>query len=149
MGKIIVWHHFRHCQAYSFYNTKNMKKLLLLFGLGFMLCSATVFGDPDEIIDALKGGTPSEVAQYFDNFIDLSLPNKEEMANMGKNQAGIALKSFYEETGVTTFQLSSKREAGAIMYITGKLQGTIKNSNLTLILKNSGSKYIITSVRIG
>ena len=126
-----------------------MKKLLFLLSLGFLFSSFTVLGDSDEIINALKSGTASEVSQYFDSFIDLSLPDKEEMTSMGKNQASIALKSYYEEIGVKTFQFTSKREAGAIMYITGKLQGKIKNSNITIILKNAGSKYYITSIRIG
>lgn len=125
-----------------------MKKIILLFSLLVSLTSATIFGSSEEIIDALKSGNAAEVAQYFDNFIDFSLPEKEEMKNMGKNQASIAYKSFYEEVGVKTFQLTSQREAGSIMYITGKLHGKIKNCNLTLILKNSNNKFFITSVRI-
>lgn len=126
-----------------------MKKLLILFGLGFILVSATVFGTSDEIIDALKSGNSSEVSQFFDNFIDITLPDKDEVKNIGKNQANLALKAYYEEIGVKTFQLTSQREAGSIMYITGKLQGKIKNSNMTIILKNAGAKYFITSIRIG
>lgn len=126
-----------------------MKKILALLGLSFILMSADNFGSPDEIIDALKKGSSQEVAQYFDNFVDFTLPEKDEMKNMGKNQASIALKSFYDEMGIKTFQLTSKREAGSIMYITGKLEGKVKNTNLTLILKNSGNKYSITSIRVG
>ncbi|MFY7963512.1 MAG: DUF4783 domain-containing protein [Chitinophagaceae bacterium] len=126
-----------------------MKKILALLGLGFILMSATNFGTPDEIIDTLKRGSAQEISQYFDNFIDLTLPEKDEMKNMGKNQATIAIKSFYEEMGIKSFQLTSQREAGSIMYITGKLQGKTKNTNLTLILKNTNNKYSITSIRIG
>lgn len=126
-----------------------MKKLLTLLGLSFLLISATKLGGADDIIDALKSGSATEVAEYFDSFIDLTLPDKDEVKNIGKNQASIALKSFYEEAGVKTFQLTSQREAGSIMYITGKLQGKIKNNTITLMLKNSGSNYLITSIRIG
>ncbi len=125
-----------------------MKNLLLLFGLFFSLTSAVEFGTSEDIIAALKSGNATEVAQYFDNMIDLTLPEKDEMKNMGKNQATIALKSFYDEVGVKTFQLTSQREAGSMMYITGKLQGKIKNCNLTLILKSSNGKFFITSLRV-
>ena len=108
-----------------------------------------MFTTPDEVVDALKSGSSTELVEFFDNFIDISLSEKDENKNMGKNQASIALKAFYEEIGVKGFQLTSQREAGSIMYITGKLQGKIKNSNITLMLKNSGSKYFITSIRIG
>jgi hypothetical protein len=126
-----------------------MKRILTLVILGFFLISATTFGTPDEIINALKKGNSTEVSQYFDNFVDIMLPEKDEVKNMGKNQASIALKTFYEEMNVKTFQITSQREAGSIMYITGKLQGKVKDMNLTLILKNTDSKYSITSIRIG
>ncbi|MBS4042493.1 MAG: DUF4783 domain-containing protein [Chitinophagaceae bacterium] len=125
-----------------------MKKLFLLFGLFFGLTAATNDYSSEDIIVALKSGSASEVALHFDNMIDLTLPEKEEMKNMGKNQATIALKSFYEEVGVKTFHLTSQREAGSMMYITGKLQGKIKNCNITIILKNSNSKFYITSLRV-
>jgi len=126
-----------------------MKKILLLLGLGVILTSATVLGDANDIIDALKSGNASEVSQYFDNFIDITLPGKEEVTSMGKNQASISLKQYYDEAAVKTFQLTSSREAGAITSITGKLQGKSKNENITIMLKKSNSKYYITSIRIG
>ncbi len=128
---------------------KKMKKNLILIGLVFTLISATVFGTADEIINALKSGSATEVSQHFDNFIDFTLPEKDEIQNMGKNQAALTLKSYYDEMGIKNFQLTSKREAGSIMYITGKLQGKTRNSNLTLILKKSNSNYFISSIRIG
>ncbi len=125
-----------------------MKSFLLLFGLFFTLTSAVNYGSSEDIISALKTGNASELAHYFDTMIDLTLPEKDEMKNMGKNQATIALKSFYDEVGVKTFQLTSQREAGSMMYITGKLQGKIKNCNITLILKSSNNKFFITSLRV-
>lgn len=116
-----------------------MKKILLLLGLVITLSSATKFSEPDEIISALKSGNASEVAKYFDNIIDLTLPGKEEMSNMGKNQASLSLKSYYEEVGVKTFELTSKGEKGPIMYLTGKLQGKIKNDKITIMIKNSNT----------
>lgn len=128
-----------------------MKKLLLIAIATFSLLAfkSNNSNNSDEVITALKSGHAANMAQYFDSFIDLSLPDKDEVKNIGKNQASIALKSYYDEIGVKSFQLTSQREAGSIMYITGKLQGKIKNPNITLILKNANNKYLITSVRIG
>lgn len=126
-----------------------MKKILILLGLVFTLSSATKFNEPDEIISALKSGSANEVSKYFDNIIDLTLPGKEEMSNMGKNQASLSLKNYYEEVGVKSFELTSKGEKGAIMYITGKLQGKTKNDKITIMIKNTNTKFLITSVRIG
>lgn len=125
-----------------------MKKLFTLLVGAFALISATTIADSEDIIAALKTGTASEVSQYFDNLIDLTLPEKDEIKNMGKNQASIAYKAFYEENGIKGFTLTSQRESGATMYITGKLLGRLGNKNLTLILKNNNSKYVIITVRI-
>lgn len=126
-----------------------MKKWILLLALITTLFSFNkkMFGG-DEVITALKSGNSSEVAAFFDNLIDLTLPEKGELKNISKNQATIALKSFYEENGIKGFMLTSQREAGQTMYITGKLQGRIDNKNVTILLKNE-MKLVIISVRIG
>ena len=82
-----------------------MKKFLLLITLSFTLFSFKAADNVPAIINALKTGNAEEIGKYFDNFIDLSLPEKEEMKNMGKTQASIAYKSFYEEVGVKTFKI--------------------------------------------
>jgi opacity protein-like surface antigen len=124
-----------------------MKNFLMMIFSLVVLTSATVIGG-EEVVDALKSGNAVEVAAYFDNFIDLTLPEKEEIQNMSKNQATVAFKSFYQENGINGFNLTSQRENGATMYITGKLTGKIGSKNITLMLKNSNGKYSIISVRI-
>lgn len=126
-----------------------MKKILILLGLAFTLSSAVEFSEPDEIITALKSGSATDLSKYFDDIIDLTLPGKEEMSNMGKNQAGLSLKNYYAEAGIKSFELTSTREKGSILYITGKLYGTSKNDKITIMIKNTNVKYLITSVRIG
>jgi len=125
-----------------------MKKIFLLAGLGMMLLSFTFQKDTDEIINALKAGNAASVSSYFDSYIDLTLPGKDEIKNIGKNQAGITLKSFFDETGVKGFDLSSQRESGSTMYIAGKLQTKTKGYNITILLKNKDGKHEIISVRI-
>lgn len=124
-----------------------MKKLLALVVGAILFTSATVLNS-DDIIDALKSGNPTDIAAHFDSFIDLTLPDKEEIKNMGKNQATVAYKSFYQENSITGFNLTSQRENGATMYIAGKLTGKIGSKNITLMLKNTNGKYSIISVRI-
>ena len=86
-----------------------MKKSFLLAGLGLLLLSFTYQKDTEEIINALKAGNAEYVSAYFDSYIDLTLPGKDEIKNIGKNQAGITLKSFFEENGVKGFDLTSQR----------------------------------------
>ena len=125
-----------------------MKKSFLLASLGLLLLSFTYQKDTEEIINALKAGNAESVSAYFDSYIDLTLPGKDEIKNIGKNQAGITLKSFFEENGVKGFDLTSQRESGTTMYIAGKLQTKSKGYNITILLKNKEGKHQIISVRI-
>lgn len=102
----------------------------------------------DAIINALKAANSDQVAGYFDSFIELKLPEKDEVKNMGKNQASIAFNSFFKENGVKSFELTSKREMGETMQITGKLQNAGKGYGITIRLKKQGDKLYITNVRI-
>ncbi len=125
-----------------------MKRFLLLMSLALMMVSFQVPDNTTNIINALKNGNAEQVSKYFDNFIDLKLPEKDEIKNIGKNQAGIALQGFFKDNSIKTFELTSQREMGASMYLAGKLQNNGKGYNVTMLLKNKdGDKQIIT-VRI-
>jgi hypothetical protein len=129
-----------------------MKKVLLIlltsFSLLTLISSFATQNDGVTIIKALKTADAEQVATYFDKILDLKLPEKEEIKSIGKNQAGIALKTFFEENSISGFDLTSQRELGGTMYITGKLLDAEKGYNLTLMLKNKGGRQQIITVRI-
>jgi hypothetical protein len=124
-----------------------MKKLLLLTTLSIALFSFTSILQSD-VANAVKAGNAEQISSYFDNMIDLALPGKDEIKNMSKNQASIAVKTFFDDNGIKSGEVTSQRELGPTMYMSGKLQGKTKSFNITLILKNKDGKYQITSVRI-
>lgn len=128
----------------------HMKKLLVLFGLSLALFAFSPRQDSEEIVKALQTANADNIASYFDNVIDLKLPdNVNEIKNINKNQAGIKLKSFFSENDVKGFDLTSKREMGGLMAITGKLSAANKAGyNVTLMLKEKGGKYSIITVRV-
>jgi hypothetical protein len=127
-----------------------MKKLLVLFSLSLALFAFKAKQDSDEIVRALQTVNADNIATYFDNVIDLKLPdNVNEIKNINKTQAGIKLKSFFSENDIKGFDLNSKREMGGLMAITGKLSGANKNGyNVTIMLKEKGGKYSIITVRV-
>ncbi len=116
--------------------------------MALLLFSFRTSPDTDGIMRALKAGNAIQLSEYFDAFIDLTLPSKDEIKNIGKNQAGIALKEFFSINDVKGFELSSQREAGATMYMAGKLQAKSRTYNVTVLLKNRDGKRMIVSVRI-
>jgi len=117
--------------------------------MGLVISFHTVFaGDSDNIVNALKQGNATRFTSYFDNFIDLKLPEKDEIKNVGKTQAGITVKSFFDDYNIKGFDVTSQREMGGTMYITGKLQGASKAFNITLLMKVRGDKLSIITMRV-
>ncbi len=125
-----------------------MKKLLFLFFVGLFSLSFTAKVDSDGIIKALKAANAEQLATFFDSFIDLKLPEKDEVKNMGKNQAGIALKAFFADNRIKGFELTSQREMRGTMYMAGKLKNAGKGFNITLMMKKSDDKQGIITIRI-
>lgn len=125
-----------------------MKKLLFLFFIGVFSLSFSANVDSDGVIKALKSANAEQLATFFDSFIDLKLPEKDEVKNMGKNQATIALKAFFADNGIKGFDLTSQREMGGTMYMAGKLKNAGKGFNITLMMKKSDDKQGIITIRI-
>jgi hypothetical protein len=126
----------------------DMKKIFFLMAMAFSAVSFAQQSDTDVIVQAFKRGNATEVAKYFDEYVDIKLLDKAEVKNMSRNQAGIMLKSFFEENGVKGFEKASEREIGTTMYMTGKLTGSSKSYGITVLLKVKDGKRQIISVRI-
>ncbi|MBP9739304.1 MAG: DUF4783 domain-containing protein [Chitinophagaceae bacterium] len=125
-----------------------MKKLFLLFVIPLISFSFTMQVDNDGVVKALKTANVEQLANYFDSFIDLKLLEKDEVKNMGKNQATLALKAFFTDNNIKGFELTSQREMGNTMYMAGKLKNTGKGFNITIMMKKNDNKQDIISIRI-
>lgn len=112
------------------------------------LSAFAVSGDVDDIVNSLKQGDANSFSRYFDSFVDIKLPEKDEIKNVGKTQASVTMKSFFEESAINGFELTSQRELSGTMYITGKLKSSDKSYNITLMMKNKSDKMQIITIRI-
>jgi hypothetical protein len=104
--------------------------------------------DANGIVTALKSGNAEKVSGYFDKILDIKFPEKDEVKSIGKNQAGIALKSFFDNNNIKGFELSSQREMGGTMYIAGKLTNGAEGYKLSLMLRTKEGHAQIITVRI-
>ncbi len=125
-----------------------MKKILLLIGFAFFLTSFTPSDNATAVINALKTANAEELSRYYDTFIDLKLPEKDEIKNMGKNQAGIAVQNFFKENGIKGFDLTSQRDMNGTMYLAGRLQNSGKGYSITVLLKTKDANQQIITMRI-
>lgn len=127
---------------------KYMKSFFLTLGLAFALMSFTFQAPTDAIVRSLKSASSEQVASHFDDFVDMKLLEKDEVRNMGRNQAALTLKNFFAEKNIKGFEKISEREIGSTMYMTGKLLNSDKGFNITVMLKQNGGQYKIVTLRI-
>jgi hypothetical protein len=130
-------------------NEKSFMKKISIWLL-FLVCGFTVNAQTENeaIVQSLKAANIEVLAQYFDDFIDLKLLDKDEVKNMSKNQATIALKSFYNENGIIGFDKVSEGGKGTLAYLIGKLTTANKSYNITIQLKQKNGKSQIITIRI-
>jgi hypothetical protein len=123
-----------------------MKKIFLYTGLVLGLMSFTYQTDVDAIVNAFKSADAGQVGNFFDDYVDIKLLDKDEVKNIGRNQATITLKAFFAENGVKGFEKVSEREIGNTMYLAGKLITSGKASNITIMLKmRDGKRQLLHS----
>ena len=121
--------------------------MTICFLLGGLI-TAQAQSDTDMVVRALKTGNPEMITTYLDDFVDLKLLDKDEVKNMSKNQAAMALKSFYAEQSVTGFENVSEGGKGTLIYILGKLTTSGKSFNITVQLKQKAGNFYIITMRI-
>lgn len=124
-----------------------MKKLFIILAVVFASLGVKA-QDANNIVNALKSANATEVSNYFDKILDIKFPDKDEIKSIGKNQAGIALKSFFDNNNIKGFELSSQREMGGTMYIAGKLTNGGEGYKLSIMMRTKEGKPQIITVRI-
>ena len=124
-----------------------MKKFILILVVFFAALSLKA-QDSSDILTALQSGSADKVSTYFDKILDIKFPDKDEIKSIGKNQAGIALKSFFDNNNIKGFELSSQREMGGTMYIAGKLTNGGDGYKLSMMMRTKEGRPQIITVRI-
>lgn len=124
-----------------------MKKFIFIVMMVFAALGLKA-QDANGIVTALKSGNADKVSTYFDKILDIKFPDKDEIKSIGKNQASIALKSFFDNNNIKGFELSSQREMGGTMYIAGKLTNGSDGYKLRMMMRTKEGRPQIITVRI-
>ncbi|MBN1597913.1 MAG: DUF4783 domain-containing protein [Bacteroidales bacterium] len=124
-----------------------MKKYIISL---FILASntLTVFcGDvPQGIISAFYTGNSSKLSEYFNQTIELTLFDKEEIYS--KTQAEIIMRDFFTQNKPTQFKIIHQGGKEHTSYAIGNLICASKKFRVTLLLKTENSSVYIHQLRI-
>lgn len=124
-----------------------MRKIVFLsmVAFAFSLCSFKPIAGLDEVIVALRTGNAQEFAKYIDDNIEISLPDKSD--NYSKSQAVMVLKDFFNNNGVTGFEVQFKGENGGSQFCVGKLSTRSGSYRTTVFMKTKQGKQLVKEIR--
>ncbi len=124
-----------------------MKKFmgLALLAIPLILLSFKPSYNIDEVVTAIKAGNASELARYFDERVDISLPDKSD--TYSKTQAEMIMKDFFNNKGVVGFELKHKGEQGGAQFCVGELKTRQGNFRTHLFMRQRGDRQLLQEIR--
>jgi len=97
------------------------------------------------VISALKSGSSAELSKYFDESVELTLPDKSD--NFSKAQAQQIVRDFFANNGVKGFELKHKGDGPTGHYCVGTLQTNSGNFRTNVFMKVKNNKEVVKEIR--
>ena len=112
----------------------------------FLIATSFTTGNGlDDIIRALQKGSASEISKYFDDTIQLTLPDKSD--SYSRAQATIILQDFFNNNGVKSFDVKHKGDNGGSEFCIGTLTTRSGSYRTTVFMTNKNGKQLLKEIR--
>jgi len=122
-----------------------MKRFLTVIASGILLSSFTLFSSLDDVVSAMKSGNTSQIIKYFDNTIEITMPDKSN--SYSKSQAELVLKDFFSTNPVKSFEVVHKGENAGSQYCIGTLVTKSGSFRTTIFMKQKGDRLLLQELR--
>jgi hypothetical protein len=122
-----------------------MKHFFTLSILVVFLSSFIMYVGIDDVIAAMKTGKSDLVAKYFDNTVEISMPDKSN--SYSKSQAQLVLKDFFASNPVKSFDIIHKGENAGSQYCIGTLQTKNGAYRTTIFMKQKDNSQVLQELR--
>lgn len=124
-----------------------MKKIFtfLAFTSVVLFSSFTMQSGIDEVIGALRSGNSGELSKFFDDNVELTLPDKSD--SYSKAQAQLIVKDFFGNNGVKGFDLKHKGDSPGGHFCIGTLQTGTGNFRTNVFMKTKGGREVVKEIR--
>ncbi|HEV7781906.1 MAG TPA: DUF4783 domain-containing protein [Chitinophagaceae bacterium] len=124
-----------------------MKRLFstLLLGSVLLLSAFTAQNGIDDVIGALRSGNSSQLANLFDDNVELTLPDKSD--SYSRAQAQLIVKDFFGNNGVKGFELKHKGDSPGGHFCIGTLQTNAGNYRTNVFMKVKNGKEVVKEIR--
>jgi Domain of unknown function (DUF4783) len=121
-----------------------MKQIFTLMAIGTLLSSFTLFSSIDEVISAMKAGNAADIAKFFDNTVEINMPEKSN--SYSRSQAELVLKDFFSSHGVKSFTVIHKGENSGSQFCIGTLVTKSGSYRTTIFMKQKGDKQLLQGI---
>lgn len=122
-----------------------MKRLFTSCLLLTVFASFTASKGIEDIVAALKAGSAAQVARYFDNTVEITLPQKSN--TYSRSQAEMVLRDFFINNSIKSFQVIHKGENAGSQYCIGNLMTRSAQYRTTVFMKQKGDKQTLQEIR--
>ncbi|HYE55572.1 MAG TPA: DUF4783 domain-containing protein, partial [Chitinophagaceae bacterium] len=123
---------------------KNLKGFALL-AITLILVSFKPSYSIDEVVSAIRTGNSAELSKYFDNRVDIALPDKSD--TYSKAQAEMIVRDFFSNKGVTGFEVKHKGENGGAQFCVGVLKTRNAEYRTHLFMRQRGDRQLLQEIR--
>ena len=113
--------------------------------VAFLSSFVTTYIGIDDVITAMRTGNAGTVAKYFDNSVEISMPDKSN--SYSKSQAELVLKDFFTSNPVKSFEIIHKGENAGSQYCIGTLQTKNGSYRTTIFMKQKGDHQVLQELR--
>lgn len=126
-----------------------MKKFFFGFNMILvliLLINTAIAGTLENIATAIQSGNAKELAKFFDNNVDITVYNKEEMYS--KIQAEMVVKDFFVKNPPTSFKIIHKGASNqGSEYAIGTLNTNVGSFRTYIYVKQKAGAYTIQEIR--
>ena len=121
-----------------------MKRFFTLLTIGALLSSFTFFSSIEEVITAMKAGSATDIARFFDNTVELNMPDKSN--SYSKSQGELVLRDFFSTNIVKSFTVNHKGENSGSQFCIGTLVTKSGTYRTTVFMKLKGDKQLLQTI---
>ena len=99
----------------------------------------------DEVIGALRSGNSAQLSAFFDENVELTLPDKSD--SYSKAQAQLIIKDFFVNNGVKGFDLKHKGDSPNGQFCIGTLHTNAGSFRTNVFMKIKNGREVVKEIR--
>ena len=119
--------------------------LILLSVFTFSFTRSNIDYSIDDVVTAMKSGDASVLSRYFDNMVEISMPDKS--SSYSRSQAELIMRDFFSSNGVKKFDVVHKGDSNGGQYCIGNLSTRNGDFRTVIYMKIRGEKQVLQELR--